>query len=909
MKPVSPPAAGNEELHVVAPALVVRFTDSGPVAPAITGRPGAATGAIPVGDGVFLGADPDYPPHQMWVPLDLVRLEFLRRLVATAPSRLDTLVDEVAREGADEAAARHSLEGMLPPLRAAGLIAPAAENRWSDGKDPYRTDRIRWDRVPAPTASAVLDLADDRVLQRTDRCALVVTSRGFERMHADGSSRDVLTSLEVMVLSAVNRGASAQRVFETVMAAGMATTRDEVDDRLRSLGERGLVANVDSDVAERVGAALRMKERAYHDAEAEVRRLIVEERERAARVGVKRPIVIAVDADTNPLLALGTVVAYAKAYEGGSLAEAYCFAPILHTAPHRLPNLLPDLADWPTVFLFSDYTWTRDANLAMCARVKEEVPLALTIHGGPEMPKYAEDAETFFRDNPWVDCGVRGEGEATLAALLAALVPTFAEWSEGARAPDLAPLVDVEGLTFRAADGLVMTGDRDRIMDLDTIPSPYLTGLFDDDDGRRQADAVILESNRGCPYGCTFCDWGSATLSRIRKFSLDRVKAEMEWAAQRGIANIGLADANFGILERDVELAEWAVELKEKYGAPTELQVTYAKSRVQNLTRIVRLLAEAEILTQAAISVQTMDEEVLQIVRRKNLDVEQHVPLVQEIEDLGLPIYSDIMLGLPGSTVDTVRADLQFCIDREIHYRPNPTQLLVNSPMNDEEYRLEHGIVAKPGEYLLESRTYTREDMRVMMDMAEYTIMADRRGTFRELATYVRREIGLPETRFYDQLIEAGTDSARWPHLGYVNTVVARAFVPPGSWTAVIEEIGEFMIQLGVADDDALATVLAVQRALIPMAGRSFPETLYLPHDYVAWHASVRNARYRVPEGRWVDEVSPLRSFGPGELVIHDDSESCRRVIGIKPRGMWSEIVWELETPIARAAQRVKNPV
>ena len=33
----------------------------------------------------------------------------------------------------------------------------------------------------------------------------------------------------------------------------------------------------------------------------------------------------------------------------------------------------------------------------------------------------------------------------------------------------------------------------------------------------------MLESNRGCPYGCTFCDWGSATLSKVRNFDLDRV--------------------------------------------------------------------------------------------------------------------------------------------------------------------------------------------------------------------------------------------------------------------------------------------------------------------------------------------------------------------------------------------------
>jgi radical SAM superfamily enzyme YgiQ (UPF0313 family) len=907
MKP-SPPTT-NAEPHVAAPALTVRFTPAGPVASSLTGRPGLMSGAIDVGDGVFLAADPDYPPDQMYVPLDHLRLEFLRRLVEQAPCALDAIIEELAGVGGDEAADRNDLAHMIDQLRAGGLICPGETSEWADRGDRRRTDRVQWDHEHATSSLEPLDLGADRPMWRVDHCALVVTPRGFERQHADGTTRDVLTGLEVMVMNAVVPGRDAQRVYEALVAdRSIDVSRETVDDRLRSLGERGLVANIDAVTARDVGLAMQAKERAYSDAESAIRQLIDEERARAAATGVKRPIVLAIDADSNPLLALGTVVAYAKAYEGGRLTNFYCFPPILYTAAHRLENLLPDLANWPVVFLFSDYLWTRDVNLALGAMVKQHLPAALTIHGGPELPKYAEDAERFFADNPAVDCGVRVEGEATLAGLLAALVPTISEWAERNQIPDLSCLADVAGLTFRSGDELVRTADRDRIMDLETIPSPYLTGLFEDV-GRRESSMIILESNRGCPYGCTFCDWGSATLSRIRKFSLERIKSEMEWAARKGIANFGLADANFGILERDVEIAEWAVELKERYGVPISFQVTYAKSRVQNLTQIVRILAEAEITTQAAVSVQTFDKDVLKIVRRKNLDLNQHVPLVEEFEDLGLPLFSDVMLGLPGSTVDTVRADLQFCIDREIHYRPNPTQLLVNSPMNEEDYRLEHGIVAKPGEFLLESRTYTREDMRVMTDIADYLLMADRRGTLRELASYVRSELRIPEGRFYELLIAGGADSRRWPYLGYLNTVVARSFIPPGSWTAVIEEIGDFMVDLGVADDDALATVLAVQRALIPMVGRRAPETLYLPHDYVAWHASVRRARQTVPEGEWIDEVPPLRTFGPGELVIHDDVETSGRVIGVRPRGFWEEIVWELDTPIARGAQRVSNPV
>ena len=85
-------------------------------------------------------------------------------------------------------------------------------------------------------------------------------------------------------------------------------------------------------------------------------------------------------------------------------------------------------------------------------------------------------------------------------------------------------LADVPGLSFRLGDRVVRTAPRDRIADLNTIPSAVLLGIYD---GFIPAGGgpggLNLETNRGCPYGCTFCDWGSATLSRIRKFDLDRV--------------------------------------------------------------------------------------------------------------------------------------------------------------------------------------------------------------------------------------------------------------------------------------------------------------------------------------------------------------------------------------------------
>ena len=73
---------------------------------------------------------------------------------------------------------------------------------------------------------------------------------------------------------------------------------------------------------------------------------------------------------------------------------------------------------------------------------------------------------------------------------------------------------------------------RVRFRQPDEIPSPYLQGVFD---SYGEVSAAIIESNRGCPFGCTFCDWGSATQQKVRKFDVQRVRDEITWLAQRKV--------------------------------------------------------------------------------------------------------------------------------------------------------------------------------------------------------------------------------------------------------------------------------------------------------------------------------------------------------------------------------------
>ena len=89
--------------------------------------------------------------------------------------------------------------------------------------------------------------------------------------------------------------------------------------------------------------------------------------------------------------------------------------------------------------------------------------------------------------------------------------------------------------------------------------------------------SVCEETNRGCPFQCTFCDWGSATAAKVTKFEQERLDAELQWMADRKIQYVFVCDANFGIQKRDVEIAESVAKIKQKTGYPHGFSVQIPK--------------------------------------------------------------------------------------------------------------------------------------------------------------------------------------------------------------------------------------------------------------------------------------------------------------------------------------------
>ena len=146
-------------------------------------------------------------------------------------------------------------------------------------------------------------------------------------------------------------------------------------------------------------------------------------------------------------------------------------------------------------------------------------------------------------------------------------------------------------------DQLIGNSNYTRPEDLDEIPSPFLTGLMDP--FLKDGYYPIVETNRGCPFSCTFCVWGISALNKVLKFSMQRVKEELNYVAKSSFKSsaIVLGDANFGILPRDVQIAEHVRRgVYEAGGFPLEFPVFSAsESNLRPTAMLFRNLASMDV--------------------------------------------------------------------------------------------------------------------------------------------------------------------------------------------------------------------------------------------------------------------------------------------------------------------------
>jgi radical SAM superfamily enzyme YgiQ (UPF0313 family) len=598
--------------------------------------------------------------------------------------------------------------------------------------------------------------------------------------------------------------------------------------------------------------------------------------------------------DGHSPLALGMIVAFAKSYKGGALDDVYDFIP----SPITSAELLREKV-WKHgagIFLCSHYLWSSDHNLSVSKIVKAFFPASLTIHGGPHVPKYDYSCQSFFQKHPYADIAVRGEGELTTAELLEQLAIHPLDTTQ----TDRRYLSDVPGITYRNGSDVIRTDDRPSVKDLNSFPSPYLTGEFRREDAERWG-AAIIETNRGCPYGCTFCDWGSATLSKIRQFAIERIEGEIEWIARSRVGILWIADANFGIFSRDVRIAEAIAACRREYGYPNQVMVNYAKNASERVAEIVRILHSSGVAVDGIISIQTRDPQTLSIIDRSNIKTERYEDLIEIFKRHNLPISSDLMIGLPGSTPESFKADLQFFFDRKVYVKAYSTVLLPNSPMAHRDYIEKYQIKTDSSSRIVSSYSYSPSDLRRMERLYFIYMLTVGFSTLKYLLYYLQVEHHIKAIDFLEAILnQIELNPTSMPQTcrliyGGLSILSSRE---SHEWGSFSDEIGGFAVGTYGITDPAMKTVLSVQAKVMPARDRRVPEKLEIEHDFVAYFEGIRTVR-NIEEFK---DIVPRRlaEYGPGTFEISDPRGLCNIDSNVAD-GMYDQhrIEWELASALS----------
>ena len=371
--------------------------------------------------------------------------------------------------------------------------------------------------------------------------------------------------------------------------------------------------------------------------------------------------------DANAWLpyAVGCLISYCRGIP--EVNERYTFMdPIFASKPieeYRDQLLEADILG------LTNYIWNQSYNDRLSKYYTELRPDGMVIYGGPQVPDKAALYEKYCEERPWVGAHIAGLGEIA-----------FAEW-----------LLDLP------------TSNKV----LRELPTPYTDGVFDYvfNDPSYVGVCVPIETDRGCPYSCAFCDWGGQAKSKITKFGYDECATELEYIySQPKVTELFFANANFGVFKDDVRITQKCVDLQKK--CDNKILILYggfAKNGSKNIPPIIDMLNDdLDILDHnMKVSFQTHTKEVLEIINRANIKNEKLLPLVKEQKDKGHTVTSEMIIALPGETADSWLQSLHYQLHEIGINKAHAFILSVvsNTEIADPDYQEKYGIATKRVSY------------------------------------------------------------------------------------------------------------------------------------------------------------------------------------------------------------------
>src|SRR5262245_43766489 len=361
---------------------------------------------------------------------------------------------------------------------------------------------------------------------------------------------------------------------------------------------------------------------------------------------------------------------------------------------HALVEALAGRDPW--MVGFTCYLWNIERTLWVARELKRRRPDLRIVLGGPEVTN----------DNAWVldtadyDFAVVGEGEQTFAQLLLGLLG------------DDTPPVAIPGL-FVPPQGpgprfhpSRQPAPRSPLPDLNLLGSPYLAGILNVAD----EEMLLLETSRGCRYRCRFCYYWKS-YDKTYYLADETIRASLQHAADRGAREVFLLDPTLN------QRKDFADLLRLLAAGNRGGRFTYfAELRGEGMTEeTARLLREAN-FTEVEVGLQSIEPDAMTLMDRKN-NLRAFERGVRAMMDEGIRVKVDLIVGLPGDTVASVRKGLHYLHDNGLGSDLQVFNLAVLPGTAFRQEAAQLGLVyqARPPYYALQTPTLGRTDLFGLM--------------------------------------------------------------------------------------------------------------------------------------------------------------------------------------------------
>lgn len=293
-----------------------------------------------------------------------------------------------------------------------------------------------------------------------------------------------------------------------------------------------------------------------------------------------------------------------------------------------------DVPNHTAVVAIGAYVWNDDAVREIIKHLREGGFRCRIVLGGPQITYAIGGLELLY---PEVSAFVRGAGEEALHDYLR---------------------LDSSALVT----GMHLAGTDDRrtkaFTTLYTLPSPWLVGTLD----AKTSKSVHWESQRGCPFSCSFCQHRHRSdKTAISAINVHRAMSEIDLLCDSGVKRISVLDPVFNMNEaRASEILHRFIE--RDFKGEISLQ---CRAEMINLENPVFLDAANKLDVTLEFGLQSIVEAELQAIQRPN-NMRKIAAVLDEVKRRGIRQEVSLIYGLPEQTLDSFRASVDWCLQRQI---------------------------------------------------------------------------------------------------------------------------------------------------------------------------------------------------------------------------------------------------